>query len=162
MINAPFCHPYGSTQLYCQNLSLFGKLFIDVKTLFFDCDNCKDRVPSPDLQASNFYSFLLHTDGCGFATGPCIRIFLQGYFPTHISHLYQLTRSQEKYSYDDYNLACIIVLPPYQRKGYGMLMIEFSTSPFIHLADAIFTLHQVMNYLVEPEESAPQNDRCQT
>ena len=27
-------------QLYCQNLSLFGKLFIDVKTLFFDCDNC--------------------------------------------------------------------------------------------------------------------------
>jgi histone acetyltransferase HTATIP/histone acetyltransferase MYST1 len=29
-----------SCQLYCQNLSLFGKLFIDVKTLFFDCDNC--------------------------------------------------------------------------------------------------------------------------
>lgn len=27
-------------QLYCQNLSLFGKLFIDIKTLFFDCDNC--------------------------------------------------------------------------------------------------------------------------
>jgi len=34
--------------------------------------------------------------------------------------------SKEKISYDDYNLACIIVLPPYQRKGYGMLMIEFS------------------------------------
>lgn len=28
-------------KLYCQNLSLFGKLFIDIKTLFFDCDNCK-------------------------------------------------------------------------------------------------------------------------
>jgi hypothetical protein len=28
-------------QLYCQNLSLFGKLFIDIKTLFFDCDNCE-------------------------------------------------------------------------------------------------------------------------
>lgn len=27
-------------KLYCQNLSLFGKLFIDIKTLFFDCDNC--------------------------------------------------------------------------------------------------------------------------
>jgi GNAT superfamily N-acetyltransferase len=35
--------------------------------------------------------------------------------------------TQEKFSYDDYNLACIVVLPPYQRKGYGMLMIEFST-----------------------------------
>lgn len=29
-------------------------------------------------------------------------------------------------SYDDYNLACIVVLPPYQKKGYGMLLIEFS------------------------------------
>jgi GNAT superfamily N-acetyltransferase len=38
-----------------------------------------------------------------------------------------LFHMQEKISYDDYNLACIIVLPPYQRKGYGMLMIEFST-----------------------------------
>ncbi|KAJ7206463.1 acyl-CoA N-acyltransferase [Mycena rebaudengoi] len=34
--------------------------------------------------------------------------------------------SKEKVSYDDYNLACIITLPPYQHKGYGMLMIEFS------------------------------------
>ena len=33
---------------------------------------------------------------------------------------------QEKISYDDYNLACIITFPPYQRKRYGMLMIEFS------------------------------------
>ena len=35
-------------------------------------------------------------------------------------------RAQEKVSYDDYNLACIVVLPPYQKKGYGMLLIEFS------------------------------------
>lgn len=36
--------------------------------------------------------------------------------------------SKEKISYDDYNLACIVVLPPYQKKGYGMLLIEFSAS----------------------------------
>lgn len=36
-----FKFKFDSPQLYCQNLSLFGKLFIDVKTLFFDCDNCK-------------------------------------------------------------------------------------------------------------------------
>ena len=24
-----------------QNLSLFGKFFIDIKTLFFDCENCE-------------------------------------------------------------------------------------------------------------------------
>ncbi|CAE6528314.1 unnamed protein product [Rhizoctonia solani] len=34
--------------------------------------------------------------------------------------------SQEKISYDDYNLACIVTLPPYQKRGYGMLLIEFS------------------------------------
>lgn len=34
--------------------------------------------------------------------------------------------SQEKVSYDDYNLACIVTIPPYQKRGYGMLLIEFS------------------------------------
>ncbi|KAA1468329.1 acyl-CoA N-acyltransferase [Dentipellis sp. KUC8613] len=80
-------------KLYCQNLSLFGKLFIDIKTLFFDCDN---------------FLFYLLTDA------DSQRDHVLGFF------------SKEKVSYDDYNLATIIVLPPYQRKGYGMLMIEFS------------------------------------
>ncbi|KAI6107360.1 acyl-CoA N-acyltransferase [Pisolithus croceorrhizus] len=80
-------------KLYCQNLSLFGKFFIDVKTLFFDCDN---------------FLFYILTDA------DSQRDHVLGFF------------SKEKYSYDNYNLACIVVLPPYQRKGYGMLMIEFS------------------------------------
>ncbi|KZV77544.1 acyl-CoA N-acyltransferase [Peniophora sp. CONT] len=80
-------------KLYCQNLSLFGKLFIDVKTLFFDCDN---------------FLFYLLTDA------DSQRDHVLGFF------------SKEKMSYDGYNLACIIAFPPYQRKGYGMLMIEFS------------------------------------
>ncbi|KAJ6600761.1 acyl-CoA N-acyltransferase [Mycena sp. CBHHK59/15] len=84
----------GAVQkLYCQNLSLFGKLFIDVKTLFFDCDN---------------FLFYMMTDADSKSD------HVLGFF------------SKEKVSYDDYNLACIITLPPYQRKGYGMLMIEFS------------------------------------
>ncbi|KAK7052391.1 histone acetyltransferase [Favolaschia claudopus] len=80
-------------KLYCQNLSLFGKLFIDVKTLFFDCDN---------------FMFYLVTDA------DSTKDHVYGFF------------SKEKVSYDDYNLACIITLPPWQRQGYGMLMIEFS------------------------------------
>ena len=27
---------------------------------------------------------------------------------------------------DDYNLACILTLPPFQRKGYGKFLIAFS------------------------------------
>lgn len=80
-------------KLYCQNLSLFGKLFIDIKTLFFDCDN---------------FLFYILTDA------DRTRDHVIGFF------------SKEKISYDDYNLACIVVLPPYQRMGYGMLLIEFS------------------------------------
>ena len=34
--------------------------------------------------------------------------------------------SKEKQSQEGYNLACILSLPPYQRKGYGRLLIAFS------------------------------------
>ena len=33
---------------------------------------------------------------------------------------------QEKESTEDYNVACILTLPPYQKKGFGKLLIEFS------------------------------------
>jgi len=80
-------------KLYCQNLALFGKLFIDIKTLFFDTEN---------------FMFYVLTEGktsCDIALG---------FF------------SKEKKSYDDYNLACIVIFPPYQRRGFGMLLVEFS------------------------------------
>lgn len=34
--------------------------------------------------------------------------------------------SKEKESSDDYNLACIMILPPYQRNGYGRFLIQLS------------------------------------
>jgi histone acetyltransferase HTATIP len=34
--------------------------------------------------------------------------------------------SKEKESSEDYNVACILTLPPYQRKGFGKLLIDFS------------------------------------
>ncbi|WAR19113.1 LOW QUALITY PROTEIN: ARI4B-like protein [Mya arenaria] len=34
--------------------------------------------------------------------------------------------SKEKESSEDYNVACILTLPPYQKKGFGKLLIEFS------------------------------------
>lgn len=34
--------------------------------------------------------------------------------------------SKEKESTENYNVACILTMPPYQRKGYGKLLIEFS------------------------------------
>eukprot|EP01120_Amphizonella_sp_Union-15-10_P015222 TRINITY_DN7774_c0_g1_i1.p1 TRINITY_DN7774_c0_g1~~TRINITY_DN7774_c0_g1_i1.p1 ORF type:complete len:400 (-),score=60.84 TRINITY_DN7774_c0_g1_i1:58-1257(-) len=80
-------------KIYCQNLCLLAKLFLDHKTLYYDVE--------PFL----FY-ILTECDprGC----------HVVGYF------------SKEKNSPDDYNLACILILPPYQRQGYGKFLIAFS------------------------------------
>ena len=80
-------------KIYCQNLCLLAKLFLDHKTLYFDVE--------PFL----FY-ILVEVDrrGC----------HLVGYF------------SKEKESPDGNNVACILTLPPFQRKGYGKFLIAFS------------------------------------
>lgn len=80
-------------KLYCQNLSLMAKLFLDHKALYYDV--------GPFM----FYALCeLDDRGCHLA----------GYF------------SKEKVSADDYNLACIMILPPHQRKGYGRFLIQLS------------------------------------
>eukprot|EP00106_Octopus_bimaculoides_P008409 XP_014775851.1 PREDICTED: histone acetyltransferase KAT8-like [Octopus bimaculoides] len=81
------------SKIYCQNLCLLAKLFLDHKTLYFDVE--------PFL----FY-ILTEVDrqGC----------HLVGYF------------SKEKESPDGNNVACILTLPPFQRKGYGKFLIAFS------------------------------------
>ncbi|CAH8491001.1 unnamed protein product [Schistosoma turkestanicum] len=80
-------------KLYCQNLCLLAKLFLDHKTLYYNV--------SPFI----FYILCeIHNDG----------IHLVGYF------------SKEKVSADNYNLACILTLPPFQRRGYGHFLISLS------------------------------------
>jgi len=80
-------------KLYCQNLCLLAKLFLDHKTLYFD------------VEPFVFY-ILCEVDRYGS--------HIVGYF------------SKEKESPDGNNVACILTLPPYQRKGYGKLLIAFS------------------------------------
>ena len=80
-------------KIYCQNLCLLSKLFLDHKTLYYDVD--------PFL----FY-ILCEVDSAG--------CHIVGYF------------SKEKQSQDNYNLACILTFPPYQRKGYGKFLISIS------------------------------------
>lgn len=80
-------------KLYCQNLCLLAKFFLDHKTLYYDVE--------PFL----FYVMTLNdSDGCHTV----------GYF------------SKEKNSFQNYNVSCILTLPPYQRQGFGRLLIDFS------------------------------------
>lgn len=82
-------------KLYCQNLCLISKLFLDHKSIYFDVSPFKFYV-------------LVENDENGS--------HLVAYFSKEISLA------------TEFNLACIMVLPPYQRKGYGQFLIAMSYS----------------------------------
>ena len=53
---------------------------------------------------------------------------------------------QEKESSEDYNVACILTLPCYQKMGYGKLLIEFSEYWHNSFKDVCFIYLKVMSY----------------
>ncbi|GER38713.1 histone acetyltransferase [Striga asiatica] len=71
--------------------------------------------------------------------------------------------SKEKHSEESYNLACILTLPPYQRKGYGKFLIAFwiglqisieeIKSRFTCLCDAIQANNFTLLYLLTSSDS---------
>ncbi|ODV62994.1 histone acetyltransferase [Ascoidea rubescens DSM 1968] len=79
--------------LFCQCLSLFGKLFLDTKSIFFHVENFEFYVVYGKVE-----------DG----------LKPMGFF------------SKELLSWEENNLACICVFPPYQRHKLGTLLISFS------------------------------------
>ncbi|GLB09010.1 hypothetical protein AtubIFM57258_004920 [Aspergillus tubingensis] len=85
------CH-----KLYAQNLSLFAKLFLDHKSVFYDV-------------VSFLYYLLVFTD-----PNDPENYYVLGFF------------SKEKLSWDANNLACILVFPPYQHKQLGKLLMGVS------------------------------------
>lgn len=83
-------------KLYAQNLSLFAKLFLDTKSVFFD------------VGTFLYYTLIMRP------TSPKDPGQVIGFF------------SKEKMSWDNNNLACILVFPPWQRKGLGQMLIATS------------------------------------
>ncbi|KAJ2162288.1 K(lysine) acetyltransferase [Coemansia sp. RSA 552] len=84
--------------LYCQNLCLLSKLFLDQKTIYYDI--------------GSFLFYVLLSKRVGPAGA--LDFTFVGYF------------SKEKVSLDRNNLACILVLPPFRGQSYGQLLIELS------------------------------------
>ncbi|VEU23135.1 DEKNAAC104302 [Brettanomyces naardenensis] len=84
--------------VYCQNLCLFAKLFLNSKTLYYDVEP--------------FMFYVLCENGGENSDSPSHHFV--GYF------------SKEKLNGTNYNLSCIMTLPIYQRKGYGSFLIDFS------------------------------------
>ncbi|KAI9772090.1 MAG: hypothetical protein M1840_001378 [Geoglossum simile] len=88
-------------KLFCQNLSLFAKLFLDNKSVFYD--------------VTTFLYYLLvysYPQKPGSTQSPPRQVI--GFF------------SKEKMSWDNNNLACILVFPPWQRRGLGKILMGVS------------------------------------
>jgi MOZ/SAS family len=83
--------------MYTQNLSLFSKLFLDTKSVFYDV-------------TTFLYYLLIYTDPAVLSPKPQV----VGFF------------SKEKLSWDNNNLACILVFPPWQRRGFGQVLMGLS------------------------------------
>ncbi|KAI4887688.1 hypothetical protein NFI96_005897 [Prochilodus magdalenae] len=89
-------------KIYCQNLCLLAKLFLDHKTLYYDVE-----------------PFLFYVMTEADSTG----CHLVGYF----SKIFELLSvPQEKNSFLNYNVSCILTMPQYMRQGYGKMLIDFS------------------------------------
>ncbi|KAI1409224.1 acyl-CoA N-acyltransferase [Hypoxylon sp. FL1857] len=119
-------------RLFCQNLSLFAKLFLDNKSVFFDVtgfnyfllvhtpppESTSTAQPPPSHapadpslpQASTIENTTAPQQPSTSGSRPQV----VGFF------------SKEKLSWDNNNLACILVFPPWQRKGLGALLMGVS------------------------------------
>ncbi|KAJ9659408.1 SAS complex subunit [Neophaeococcomyces mojaviensis] len=103
-------------KLYCQNLSLFAKLFLEQKSVFFD--------------TSGFHYFVLTHAPASAGTPAKIRgrrRRLSGNnadlgLNTQVLGFF----SKENLSWDANNLACILVFPPYQHRNLGQLLMAIS------------------------------------
>ena len=132
--------------LYCQNLCLLSKLFIDHKTLYYDVE--------PFL----FYILCEYDPGTNLGPAPSqnlsegqrqeIEGSIQAAVGGRVERDHRSTSSQaaaaaaaasmdagfhlvayfskEKNSSESYNVACILTYPQYQRKGYGRFLISLS------------------------------------
>lgn len=135
-------------KIYCQNLCLLAKLFLDHKCARWPAaplgplpHPCR-RGPRQDPVLRRRPVPLLRSVREGRGGRPHRGLLLQGApqqregaaLGTAGSPPPSPRRAQEKQSPEDYNVACILTFPPYQRKGYGKFLISFCAWPSPPLA----------------------------
>ena len=104
-------------KLYCQNLSLFGKLFLEQKSVFFDTGGFDYYVLiyTPPERPSRPLKKGVHKRGTSYSAEDLgLNTQVLGFF------------SKESPSWDSNNLACILVFPPFQHRQLGKLLMSVS------------------------------------
>lgn len=105
-------------KLYCQNLSLFGKLFLEQKSVFFDTAGFKyyALTYTPPLVATppGVKGRGRKRSSSALDDDLVPRAQVLGFF------------SKENLSWDSNNLACILIFPPFQHRQLGQLLMAVS------------------------------------
>ncbi|KAI1111181.1 acyl-CoA N-acyltransferase [Nemania sp. NC0429] len=129
-------------KLFCQNLSLFAKLFLDNKSVFFDVSGFNYFLlvytppplpethtgPSVSIQTGPAPEPLAESDSSAAPISSSPQVSAAAATPSPSRPRPQIVGffSKEKLSWDNNNLACILVFPPWQRKGLGALLMGVS------------------------------------
>nr|CAH8868002.1 unnamed protein product [Trichobilharzia regenti] len=112
-------------QEYCQNLCLLAKLFLKQKTVWEE-----DQVPE------FLFYVLTETDEEGS--------HIIGYFSKQKPDV-EIDYSASKSVH--YNLSCILILPPYQCRGFGRMLIEMSKYEFVEFNKCLIIVLSVDTFL---------------
>lgn len=105
-----------SIQLFTQNLSLFAKLFLDNKSVFFDIVsfNYYLLVQFPSSTSTIATTTTTANNDKQVSSFSLDDYRIVGFF------------SKEKVSWDNNNLACILIFPPWQGQGLGKILMGIS------------------------------------
>lgn len=106
-------------KLYCQNLSLFGKLFLEQKSVFFDTGGFKyyalTHTPSSPPEP------MTAAKGRGRKRSSSA-MEEDSFYDSRVLGFF----SKENLSWDSNNLACILIFPPFQHRQLGQLLMAVS------------------------------------
>lgn len=114
-------------KLYCQNLSLFGKLFLEQKSVFFDTGAFMYYILTfTPPEAMNVKNGQRNQRGRKRAVDGSPRNAKHNNQP--LANVPQVLGffSKEKLSWDNNNLACILIFPPFQHRQLGKLLMAVS------------------------------------
>ncbi|KAJ9604087.1 SAS complex subunit [Cladophialophora chaetospira] len=109
-------------KLYCQNLSLFGKLFLEQKSVFFDTSGFKYYVLTYTKPENSVPSAPTKTRGRKRSSSSSVAEDDDMLLQTRVLGFF----SKENLSWDANNLACILVFPPFQHRQLGQLLMAVS------------------------------------
>lgn len=174
-------------QVYCQNLCLLAKLFLNHKTLYYDVEPflfyVMTAVDSIGCHMIGYFSKVRHWLFSGIASLigfvkqgerriklkfitrlrhnllkagklnwrgavfkntsqaskeiyiPYLKLILTLHVPTTL--FWFVFALQEKKSFLNYNVSCILTLPMYMKQGYGKMLIDFSKLFLSFVADVL-------------------------